>query len=64
MMSFMESIGSLMKRSALSESFSTYGLNTIEHMMSGKAVSRELRGHFFSCISSSNKTDHSIIFQF
>ena len=54
MMSFMESTGSLMKRSGLSESFSTYDINTIEHTVSGKAVSRELRGHFFSCISSSN----------
>ena len=43
MMSFMGSIGSLMKRSGLSEAFSTcYGINAIEHIMSGKAVSRGL----------------------
>ena len=49
MMSFMGSIGSLMKGSGLSEAFSTYyGINAIEHMMSGKAVSRGLRGHFLA----------------
>ena len=40
MMSFMGSICSLMKGSGLSEAFSTcYGINAIEHMTSGKAVS-------------------------
>ena len=40
MMSFMGSIRSLMKGSGLSEAFSTcYGINAIEHMTSGKAVS-------------------------
>ena len=49
MMSFMGSIGSLMKGSGLSEALSTsYGVNAIEHMMSGKAVSRGLRGHFLA----------------
>ena len=49
MMSFMGSIGSLMKGSGLSEALSTcYGINAIEHMMSGKAVSRALRGHFLA----------------
>ena len=42
MMSFMGSIGSLMKGSGLSEAFSTcYGINAIEHMMPGKGVSRD-----------------------
>ena len=46
MMSFMGGIGSLMKGSGLLEALSTcYGVNAIEQMMSGKAVSRGLRGH-------------------
>ena len=49
MMSFMGSIGCLMKGSGLLEALSTsYGVNAIEHMMSGKAVSRGLRGHFLA----------------
>jgi hypothetical protein len=47
MMSFMGSIGHLMKGSGISEALGTvYGSNAVEHMLSGKAVSRALRGHF------------------
>ena len=46
MMSFFESIGSPMNGSGLHELLETcYGPNSIDHM-SGKAVSRDLRGHF------------------
>eukprot|EP00794_Sanderia_malayensis_P018453 gene18453-20302_t len=46
-MSFMDSIGVMMKGSGLEESLETvYGENAVQHMMSGKAVSRALRGHF------------------
>ena len=47
MMSFMGSIGSMMKGSGLEEALETvYGPNSVAQMMSGKAVSRTLRGHF------------------
>ena len=47
MMSFMGSIGSMMKGSGLEEALETaYGPNPVIHMISGKAVSRALRGHF------------------
>ena len=47
MMSFIGSIGHLMKRSGISETLETvYGPNAVEHILSGKAVSRALRGHF------------------
>ena len=47
MMSFMGSIGSMMKGSGLEEALQrAYGLNAVTHMISGKAVSRALRGHF------------------
>ena len=47
MMSFMGSIGSMMKGSGLEDILeSIYGPNAVSHMMSGKAVSRVLRGHF------------------
>jgi hypothetical protein len=46
MMSFMGSIGSMMKGSGLEEALETvYGPNAVIHMMSGKAFSRALRGH-------------------
>ena len=46
-MSFMGSIGSMMKGSGLEEALETvYGPNAVIHMLSGKAVSRALRGHF------------------
>ena len=44
MMSFLGSIGS-----GLKDALQTiYGRNTVEHMISGKAVSRALRGHFLT----------------
>lgn len=47
MMSFLGSIGTMMKGSGLSECLETiYGANAVKHMMSGKALSRALRGHF------------------
>ena len=46
MMSFMGSIGSMMKSSGLEEALeTTCGHNAVTHMISGKAVSRALRGH-------------------
>ena len=43
----MGGIGKMMKGSGLEESLETvYGENTVQDMMSGKAVSRALRGHF------------------
>ena len=53
MMSFMGSIGALMKGSGLSGALSTcYGINAIEHMISfqfpEKSVSQGLRGHFLA----------------
>ena len=47
LMSFMGSIGKMLKGSGLEESLETvYGENVVQHMMTGKAVSRALRGHF------------------
>ena len=49
MMSFLGSMGSIMKGSGLQEALGTiYGTNTVEHITSGKAVSRALRGHFLT----------------
>ena len=46
-MSFLGSIGSLVNGSGLHELLETcYGPNSVDHIMSGKAVSRALRGHF------------------
>ena len=46
-MSFLGSIGSLMKGSGLEEALEqVYGPNAVAHMMTGKVVSRALRGHF------------------
>ena len=46
-MSFLGSIGKLMKGSEISEALQTvYGKNAVEHMMSGKAVRRAIRGIF------------------
>lgn len=45
-MSYMGGIGFIMRGSGLEELFSTvYASNTVEHMMTGKAYSRALRGH-------------------
>ena len=47
MMSFAGSIGSLMKGSGLMEALqNVYAENTVEHILSGKAIARALRGHF------------------
>jgi len=47
MMSFVGSIGSMMKGSGLEEALETvYGSNAVIQLMSGKAMSRALRGYF------------------
>ena len=47
MMSFMGSIGHLMEGSGLPEALhNVYAKNSVEHMMTGKAVSKAVRGHF------------------
>ena len=47
MMSYLGSIGGIMKGSGLTDALNLiYGNNAVEHMISGKAVSRALRGHF------------------
>ena len=49
MMSFMGSIGVLMKGSGLEGLFTeVYSENTVDHTFTGKAVSRALRAHFFA----------------
>lgn len=46
LMSFMGSIGSMMKGSGIEEALETvYSSNVVTHIISGKAVSRALRGH-------------------
>jgi hypothetical protein len=46
-MSFLGSIGHIMKNSGLTEVLEVvYGSNTVTHMLSGKALSRARRGHF------------------
>jgi hypothetical protein len=45
--SYLGSIGSVMSGSGLAEALQCcYGPNAVQHMMTGKAVSRALRGHF------------------
>lgn len=47
LMSFIGSIGSLMKKSGLEESMEQiYAKNTVPHIISGKAISRALRANF------------------
>ena len=47
MMSFFGSIGSMMKGFGLEEALeNVYGSNVVTHMISGKAISRALHGHF------------------
>ena len=49
LMSFLGSVGTLMKGSGLEELFETiYPSNTVGHMFSGKAVARALRGHMMA----------------
>ena len=46
-MSFLGSIGRLMKNSGLHELLETvYASNTVDNMLSGKAIARAIRGHF------------------
>ena len=46
-MSFLGSIGKLMAGSGIEELLAeVYAENSVEHMLSGKAVSRSSRGHF------------------
>ena len=62
MMSFMGSIGSMMKGSGLEEALEmVYGPNAVTHMMSGKAVSRALRGHFLVEAALVNKLMMSVL---
>jgi hypothetical protein len=45
-MSFLGSIGTLMKRSGIKEAMQTcYGIDTVTHILSGKAVARAVRTH-------------------
>ena len=47
LMSFMGSIGSLMKSSGLEDAIEQiYAKNTVPHIISGKAISRAIRAHF------------------
>ena len=47
-MSFLRSIGELIAGSGIEELLAEgYAENSVEHVLSGKAVSRSLRGHFF-----------------
>ena len=56
MMSCMGSIGTMMKGSGLEEALGTvYGPNVVTHMITGKAVSRALRGHFLIEAALTNK---------
>ena len=49
MMSFMGSVGTLMKGSGLEGLFAeVYSENTVGHIFTGKAVSRALRAHFLA----------------
>ena len=49
LMSFLGSIGSLMDGSGIAELLETsYGPNSVNQMLSGKAVSRALRGYFLA----------------
>ena len=49
MTSYMGSVGTLMKGSGLEEALRTvYGKDTVEHIFSGKAVSKALRAHFLT----------------
>ena len=46
-MSCLGSLGELMMGPGIKEVFQTiYGVNPVEHVLSGKAVPRVLRGHF------------------
>ena len=58
----MGSIGSMMKGSGLEEALETvYGPNAVAHMMTGKAFSRALRGHFLVEAALVNKLMAAIV---
>ena len=62
MMSFLGSIGSMMKGSRLEEALETvYGPYAVAHMMTGKAFSRALRGHFLVEAALVNKLMAAIV---
>ena len=62
MMSFMGSIGSMMKGSGLEEALETvYGPNAVTHMITGKAVSKALRGHFLIQAALVNKLMSAVL---
>ena len=47
LMSFLGSVGKMMELSGIEDVLeSVYGSNTVKHILSGKAISRALRGHF------------------
>ena len=47
LMRFLGSIGKMMESSGIEDVLeSVYGSNTVKHILSGKAISRTLRGHF------------------
>ena len=49
MMSYVGSLGFVMKGSGLQQALDNiYGSNTVEHMFTGKATTRALRGHFLT----------------
>ena len=46
-MSFLGSLGTMMRGSGLSECLEMiYGANAVKHIWTGKAIARALRGHF------------------
>jgi len=56
MMSFLGSIGSMMKGSGLEDALeNAYAPKAVTHMISGRAVSRALRGHFLIQAALMNK---------
>ena len=47
-MDFLGSIGTLMKATGLEDLSEVYAENSVVHMMSGKAIARAIRAHFFA----------------
>lgn len=62
MMSFLGSIGSMMKGSGLEEALEkAYGQNVVVSMLSGKAISRAVRGHFMVDSALTNRLLDAVI---
>ena len=62
MMSFLGCVGMVMDGSGITDALKTiYGSNTVQHMMSGKAISRALRGHFLATSALTTKLICNII---